>query len=299
MVMRVAVERGVGDHDGRVVVLAERPVVRPCDAWNRRGRGDAFRWKARRLAESADRSPHQRARADIAHEGDEIASIRIEPAKRRRIVLAARRVAVIAEHLERKHRCDFLARRIGARRIGVAAHLVALEVRHLLVGKGDEACRQSHARKLDQHRDAGGIVVGTGGARHGVVVRAHDDAAVTGLDVAHGTAAALERLLAKLAELARDIARRAIEIAIPLAGGERGDVGAQALRQLALFGGEVERATVGTAGHGEHVIQRAGDERDGGEGGGEEEKANPARTRARQSGPARPRCRPTGAPDRR
>src|SRR3954471_18287208 len=109
MVMRVAVERGVGDHDGRVVVLAERPVVRPGDTWKRRGRGDAFGWKARRPAESAERSPHQRARADIADEGDEIGSIRIEPAERRRIVLAARRVAVVAEHLERKHRSYFLA----------------------------------------------------------------------------------------------------------------------------------------------------------------------------------------------
>src|SRR5438067_46293 len=296
MVMRVAVERGVGDHDGRVVVLAERPVVRPCDAWNRRGGGDAFRWKARRLAESADRSPYQRAAADIADEGDEIASIRIEPAERRRIVLAARRVAVIAEHLERKHRCYFLARRIGARRIGVAAHLVALEVRHLLVGKGDEACRQSHARKLDQHRDAGRIVVGAGRARHSVVVRAHDDGAGTGLDVAHGAAAALERLLAKLAELGRDIARRAIEIAIPLAGGERGDMRAQALRERALLRREFERAAIGAARHGEHVVEGAREERNGGDYGRNKEDVNPARTRARQSGPAHPRCRPTGAP---
>src|SRR2546429_4471828 len=43
MVMRIAVERGVGDHDRRKPMVAERPVIRPGDPRDERRRGDALR----------------------------------------------------------------------------------------------------------------------------------------------------------------------------------------------------------------------------------------------------------------
>src|SRR5947208_904452 len=79
-------------------------------------------------------------------------------------------IAVIAEHFEREHRADALAAPRGLARRHLAAHLLGREIGHLLVSEGDEARGQPHARELDQHRDAGGVVVGARRARHAVVM---------------------------------------------------------------------------------------------------------------------------------
>src|SRR5207302_1927266 len=97
VVMRIAVKRGVGHHDRRVAVLAEGPVVRPRDPRDHAGRGHAFGWKLRVLPEGGDRPPYQGARAQVADEADEVGAVRVEPAERRRVMLAAGSVAVVAQ----------------------------------------------------------------------------------------------------------------------------------------------------------------------------------------------------------
>src|SRR5574340_1207692 len=97
MIVRVAVEGGVGHHDRREAVLAERPVVGPRHAWDEGGRGEALGRESGVLPEGGDRFPYECPRAQIADEGDEVAAVRVEKTQRRRIALAAWRVVVIAE----------------------------------------------------------------------------------------------------------------------------------------------------------------------------------------------------------
>src|SRR5687768_14902875 len=127
-------------------MAAERPVVRPGDAGNESGRRDALGWEFCFMSEKPDGLANQPSRAEIADESDEVAAVGIKQAERRGIALAAGRVAVVAEHLEREHRAHTLAVFARAFRPSEAAHLVAEEVRHLLIGEGYEAYRQLHCR---------------------------------------------------------------------------------------------------------------------------------------------------------
>src|SRR3989454_967383 len=95
VVMRITVKRGVGHHDCRVAVLAERPMVGPAHPGNGGGRSHAFGGKPRVLPERGNRPPYQGARAQVADEADEIGAVRVEPAERRRGMLAAGSVAGI------------------------------------------------------------------------------------------------------------------------------------------------------------------------------------------------------------
>src|SRR5688572_29297170 len=100
MVVRIAVERGIGDHDRGKTVATERPMVRPCHAGYERRRGDAFGRKHRFVSEKSDRLAHQAASAQVAYKSDEVGAVGIEESQGRRIALATRRIAVVAEHLE-------------------------------------------------------------------------------------------------------------------------------------------------------------------------------------------------------
>src|SRR5687767_6802695 len=57
VVVRIAEKGGVGDHDRRKAVVAERPVVRPCHAGDERRRRHALRGERRVLAKDADAFP--------------------------------------------------------------------------------------------------------------------------------------------------------------------------------------------------------------------------------------------------
>ena len=61
MIMRIAERRGVGDHDARVAVLPERPLVGPTNSRNHRGQGRALGWDLGLPAKFADCCAHERA----------------------------------------------------------------------------------------------------------------------------------------------------------------------------------------------------------------------------------------------
>src|SRR5215469_15192074 len=50
---------GVSNHDRPIVLLPERPVIRPPHAWPFGRSSNAFGWEASGFAKSANRSPHQ------------------------------------------------------------------------------------------------------------------------------------------------------------------------------------------------------------------------------------------------
>src|SRR4051812_41691863 len=115
-------------------------------------------------AEIPDRAMHERSRRDVADEADEVALRRIEGPKDRRVMLAVRPVAVIADGLEREHGDDVVAP--SARRPGIvaAAHVVLEEERRLLVREGDEAYGAvrmrlpKEPRELEDGGGAAGVV---------------------------------------------------------------------------------------------------------------------------------------------
>ncbi len=73
MIVPVAEERGVGDHNAGITERPERPVVGPADARHKQiGRHAADRRKGRVPAEGADHLVQEAARARQAHDGDEI-----------------------------------------------------------------------------------------------------------------------------------------------------------------------------------------------------------------------------------
>src|SRR5437016_12169692 len=44
VIVRISKRRGISDHDGRITILPERPLVRPTDAGNKPGKRCSFRW---------------------------------------------------------------------------------------------------------------------------------------------------------------------------------------------------------------------------------------------------------------
>src|SRR4051794_27814179 len=59
VVVRVAVVGGIGDHQRRIAVAAERPVVRACHAGHEGRRSERLGWKARVLPEERMRALYQ------------------------------------------------------------------------------------------------------------------------------------------------------------------------------------------------------------------------------------------------
>ena len=109
----IAVEGRVGDHEGPVALPPERRVVAPADARDPAEGGAGLERQVAGGAEGGRRSPHRRARAQVADEAEEVAAVRVEPAEQRRVALAAGPVVVVAQHLERDHERDPLAARPG------------------------------------------------------------------------------------------------------------------------------------------------------------------------------------------
>src|SRR3712207_4969843 len=79
------------------------------------------------------RPAHEGARGDQAHEGHEVALARVKEAQGPRVALAALRVAVEAEGLEREHAEHRLAGGLEALGVDEAAHELGLEEGRLLV----------------------------------------------------------------------------------------------------------------------------------------------------------------------
>ena len=188
----------------------------------------------------------------------------------------------------------------------------AEEVGHLLVGEGDEADRQrvifQQRRQLDQHRDGRGVVVGAGRAGHRVVVRADDDGARSGLDVAHLAPAALEVLRLRLASRCvrkrrLDVARRRFEVACsvprrraPRRGAAAGATARAPRRRAAAAAPACERPGIATM---KYASPASAERRARRRSSRKRWSSTRARASARRSGRRRSRCRPTGAPGRR
>jgi len=155
-------------------------MVAPADAGYEAGHGGMLDWQVGMSAEAAGHLPSYRQRSEIGNKSQEVAAVRVEPSKERRISLAAQLPAEIANRLERDHEPDVVT--AVARRFRV--HSASLPVRHkkwrFLVDKGYEAHghRRRDARerrgKFQQPRHAACVVIGARAARHSVVVCADD-----------------------------------------------------------------------------------------------------------------------------
>ena len=129
-------------------------------------------------AKGACRPPHQRPRGEVRDEADEVAAVGIEPAEDRRVALAARLIAVIADGLQGDHEPDVVAPLAGGLRIDHAALIAAEKERRLLVDEGHETYGHGggdpgeKARELQQGSHAAAIVVRAGTSPDAVVVGA-------------------------------------------------------------------------------------------------------------------------------
>ena len=139
MIVRIPEYSRVGDHDRWVLLLPERPVIRPPHTRPVGRCGDSFRRKARRFAKCTDRLPHQITRFCIPHEAYEVATTGIEKTKDRRIFLAARNVGIKANRLKRNHGRNWNVVTAELTSVDQASHFVGLEVRRLFVNKQYEA----------------------------------------------------------------------------------------------------------------------------------------------------------------
>src|SRR2546425_492670 len=111
---------------------ASRPPSPPLREWKPAAR---HRWKLCRAGASCNgkirvraKRPHglmhDAARAQIADERDEVAAVGIEEVEQLRVVLAAARVAVVADRFERQHRADVVTALAGELGVDAAALLV-------------------------------------------------------------------------------------------------------------------------------------------------------------------------------
>src|SRR6267378_6835637 len=104
MVIRITKRRGVSDHDPRVTVAPERPLIRPTDAGNEAGKRGAFGWDLCIFAKERDDAMKERPRRKVANESYEVANLGIKDAQsRRRIGLRVRRIREIANRFETDH----------------------------------------------------------------------------------------------------------------------------------------------------------------------------------------------------
>src|SRR5260221_11783545 len=72
MIIPVTERGGVSDHDGRIALLPERPVIGPAHTSNPTGNRASFRWKLHGFPEGTNRISNQSAGGEIANKGDEI-----------------------------------------------------------------------------------------------------------------------------------------------------------------------------------------------------------------------------------
>src|SRR5437763_16957269 len=139
MVVRATEGRGIGHHDRRVAIAPERGVVGAVDVRYQRLRyGNALGGKLGVRSEAGDSTSHQIARGEVSDEGEKRAGIRIEPAYRRGIALAARFIAVVADALKRDHPNDAITARTYGSGIDPTTHALGVLKRFLFVGKGYE-----------------------------------------------------------------------------------------------------------------------------------------------------------------
>lgn len=99
VVVRIAQEGRVRDHERRVPMLPERPMVgipRRC----RGGEGGTERRERRALAKSADCAANEGPRTGVADESHEVPGGGVQPAERERVLLAPSFVGVVPQAFE-------------------------------------------------------------------------------------------------------------------------------------------------------------------------------------------------------
>src|SRR4029453_10622855 len=138
--MRIAKGCGVGDHDARITMLPERPLVRPTNTRNERWQRRPFGWNFGVFSEETDDSTEQITRRNVADESDEVANTGIKHAQPgRRISLRMWRVRKISDRFQANHRRDAIAAGLTSPGVNEASHLTCPKKRRLLVHKRDEA----------------------------------------------------------------------------------------------------------------------------------------------------------------
>ena len=177
--MRITKWRRVGNHDSRITVLPESPLIRPTDAWNERGKSGAFGGDPRVFTEESDGAAEQRTRMNIAYKSDKVADRGIENTQaQRRISLGMRHVRKISDRFQANHGGYLIAARLASASVNKTSHLLCQKVRRLLVRKRNKAqsvlqrSTGKAPRQSERCSHAGAVVVGAGRAKHRVVMRA-------------------------------------------------------------------------------------------------------------------------------
>ena len=81
VIVGIAKHCRVGNHDAGIVLLPERPLVRPSNAGPLGGGSNSLRWKARGLTEAKNTAPNQVSGLGISDEPYEVPTIGIEEAQ--------------------------------------------------------------------------------------------------------------------------------------------------------------------------------------------------------------------------
>src|SRR5438046_2065168 len=100
VVVGISEQSSVSNHDGRILFLPERPMVRPAHARPFGGGSSAFRRELSRVTKTANGLPHQSSRLLVSNKTNEVATIRIKEPQQSWVFLAARNIRIKTEHLK-------------------------------------------------------------------------------------------------------------------------------------------------------------------------------------------------------
>lgn len=251
MVVFVAEEGGVGDHQRFEAVPPECAVIGAVDAAELAG-GDQGGGRDEALpAHRAREGEHGTVGAEVADDPDETAGLGIEPPHQPQGVVLGLALVEAPDHFQGDHEGYVLAAILQEPGILHAAHVVRTERgRFFVYQRGEfEAARAAvvfqHPRQLQQTGHGRGVVVRAGRSGNAVVVRADHDGLRAGPpffgdDVGNrpavGRKVLARRCVAGGVEFGLDVLRGALQRIsvpeVPLADvdGQMGDVSAEILR---------------------------------------------------------------------
>jgi len=193
VVVVVAEEGGVGDHEGGETFLLEAPVVGPAHVAKRVRDGDAEHGERRVGAKGGACLLDDACGVGVADAEDEVADAWKKPGERGGgPALGARLVLEAADGFEGEHGADVVGALLAEFRVDPTAHRLFVEVGRLFVREAEETNGAGErglceaARDGEGAGDAGAVVVGGGAVVDGVVVRAEEDDALGMLCAAEG-----------------------------------------------------------------------------------------------------------------
>jgi hypothetical protein len=178
VIVSIAMECRIRDHDGAIALAPKRPMIAPRDSGNKRERRRGLEREIRICTKRRRKPPHCCPRTKIRNDPNEIRPIWIKQIEQWRIALTARLAAVPPDGLDRRHEPYVVSPPAGRLSVHRAPLSASHEEWRLLVDECNEPdgqCRLDageETRDLEKGRDAARIIIGARAAGDRVVVRA-------------------------------------------------------------------------------------------------------------------------------